>query len=307
MKQTLITNLSLKLLALASALGFWFIILGLQDAPRLFETPLEIKPFNLSEQYMVVGKLPLAKVKIRVDREVQKQLRPEDFEVYIDLKDAKPGKTTGLIAVTSKNPKVAIVGVAPESITLDIEKKAEKELTIEQEEIGKVKDGYQIKSIEITPPRVKISGATSLLSSLKKVHVSIALTGSETKSFAINNAILLDQDGKPLDGFKLIPEKIEVRVEVSSTLQEKTVPIKPRFSSSLKNGFLNKMSLKPAVVTIQGEGRALENMSSVETEPIDLEKITKTGTYPVNLQLPRDMKSLTGNKVEIIIEIIELK
>ncbi len=307
MENLILKNLSLKLLALISALGFWFIILGLQDAPRLFETPLEIKPFNLSEQYMVVGKLPLAKVKIRADKEVQKQLRPEDFEVYIDLKDAVPGKTTGLVAVTSKNPKVVIVSVSPESVTLDIEKKAEKELAIDHEVVGKAKDGYQIKSIEIAPVRVKISGATSRLASLKKIKVLIALTGNETRTFMISNATLLDQDGKPLDGFKLTPEKIEVQMEISSTLQEKTVPIKPRFSSSLKNGFLNKLSLKPAVITIQGDGKALESINSVETEPIDLEKITKTGTYPVNLQLPRDMKSLTGNKAEIIIEIIELK
>lgn len=307
MKELLFKNLSLKILALASALVFWFIVLGLQNAPREFETPLEVKPFNLSEQYTVVGALPYAKVRILADKDVQQQLQAKDFEVYLDLKSAEPGKLTSAVYVTSKNPKVTIVSVAPESITLMIEKKSQKEVMVEYEVIGKVKDGFQLKNVKIDPERVTLLGAGSTLSAIKKVKVLIPLTGTESRPLTLSNVGLVDQAGKPLEGVKTSPESIDAFVDIASTQQEKVVPVKPKFTGVLKNGFISKMTMQPSTVNIVGDIKVLESLTGLETEPIDLDKVLKSGVYVTNLILPREIRVATGNRVEVVLEITDVK
>lgn len=305
MKELFLKNLSLKILALGSALMFWFIILGLQNAPQEFEAPLEVKAFNLSEQYTVVGALPRAKVKILADKEIQQQLKPEDFEVYVDLKNAEPGKLTSAVYVTSKNPKVTIVSVAPESMTLTIEKKSQKEMTVEYEIAGKVKSGFQLKGVKIEPTKVMLFGAGSTLNAIKKIKVVIPLTGTESRPITLSHADLIDQAGKPLEGVKLSPEAIDVFVDIASTEQEKTLPVKPKFTGTLKSGFLSKIIVRPNIVTITGDIKVLESLTNLETEPIDLDKITKSGVYTTNLILPRDTHTTGSSRVEVTLEIAE--
>ena len=305
MKELFLKNISLKLLALGSALVFWFIVLGLQNAPQEFETPLEVKPFNLSEQYTVVGALPRAKVKILADKEVQQQLHPEDFDVYIDLKNAEPGKLTSAVYVTSKNPKVTIVSVAPESITLTLEKKTQKEMLIEYEVMGRVKDGFQLKSVKMDPERITLLGAGSTLSAIKKIKVIIPLTGTESHALTLSHVALVDQTGKPLQGVKTSPESIDAFVDIASTQQEKTVAVKPKFTGVLKSGFLNKITVRPNTVSVSGDIKMLESLSGLETEPIDLDKVTKSGIYTTNLILPRDIHTPNGSRVEVTLEIAE--
>lgn len=307
MKELFLKNWSLKLLSLASALVLWFIVVGLQNAPQEFETPLEVKPFNLSEQYTVAGGLPYAKVKILADKDEQRQIRPEDFDAYIDLKNVEPGKVTSTVYVTSKNPKVTIVSISPESVTITVEKKSEKEMSVDYEVIGKVRDGFQLKNVKIEPQKVRLSGAVSTLGAIKKVKAQLVLNGTENHTFVLSRISLVDQDNKSLQGLKIMPESIDATIEIDATQQEKIVPVKPRFTGSLKGGFLSKITVRPNVINLQADGKILENISSIETEIIDLDKIVKTGSLMVNLILPKDTHASSGSKVEVYLEISEVK
>lgn len=306
MKEFFLRNASLKIIALAAALLFWFIMLGLQNAPHEFDSTFEIKPFNLSEQFTVVGALPQAKIKILVDKDIERQLRKEDFEVYVDLKNIEPGKLTSAVYVTSKNPKVTVVSVVPDSLTMTIEKKAQKEMAIEYEVTGKVKDGFQLKGVKIDPEKIMLMGAASTLNAIKKIKTMISFDGTESKSLELSHITLLDQAGKPLQGIKTSPDSIDAIIDIVSTQEEKTVPVKPKFIGSLKTGFVSKITVHPNAVNIRGDIKNLEFVTGLETEPIDLEKISKTGTYLTTLILPHDIHATTGNRIEVYIEVTEI-
>lgn len=307
MKELFLKDWLLKILSVASALLLWFIVVGLQNAPQQFETPLEIKPFNLSEQYTVAGDLPHAKVKILVDKEAQRQIRPEDFDAYIDLKNVEPGKVTSAVYVTSKNPKVTIVSISPESVTITVDKIGEKDMNVDYDLSGKVRDGSELKGVTIDPQKIQLSGAVSTLSALKKVKADIVLNGTENHTFTLSHVSLVDQDGKPLQGIKIIPDSVDATVEIDATQQEKIVPVKPRLSGTLKSGFVSKITVRPNIVNLQADSKILENITSVETDPIDLDKITKTGSYSVNLILPKGTSVSSGTKVEVYLEISEVQ
>ncbi len=307
MKELFLKNWLLKIVSIASALLLWFVVVGLQNAPQQFETPLEIKPFNLSEQYTVVGSLPHAKVKILADKDVQRQIRPEDFDAYIDLKNTEPGKVTSTVYVTSKNPRVAIVSVSPGSVTVAIEKMIEKEMVVEYEISGKVRDGSQLKGIKVNPQKVRLSGAISTMNALKKIKAMIVLNGTENHTFTGSHLSLVDQDGKPLQGIKVTPDSVDATVEIDAMQQEKIIPIKPRLSGALKSGFLSKITVRPNVINLQANSKILEGIAAIETDVIDLDKVTKTGTYPVNIVLPKDTHTFSGTKVDVYLEIAEVQ
>jgi len=170
-KDLFLKNFFLKILALLSALVFWFFIVGLQNIPQSFERPLNIETFNLPEELVVASKLPKAEVKIVTDKATRRSLTIEDFDAYIDLRDARPGTMTSSVYVTSKNPKVSIAKITPETITVQVEEKFEKDIPVTIKVKGKPKNGYIIASAWSTPGVVTIRGTEARLNEIHEVAV----------------------------------------------------------------------------------------------------------------------------------------
>jgi YbbR domain-containing protein len=83
--------------------------------------------------------------------------------VIIDLSKAVPGKQSFII--TRENihlPKeIHLLDASPSSFELTLAKIIEKELVIKPQLVGKLPDGLKIRSLEVTPEKVKVLSPAS--------------------------------------------------------------------------------------------------------------------------------------------------
>lgn len=309
MKGPMIKNITLKLVAGLCAVLFWFLVLGLQTTPQELSEPIEIKPFNLSDQW-TVDELPSAYVTIQTDKETTRSARTEDImediEAYIDLKNALPGNYTGQVFVTSKNPKITIVSVRPNTVSVRIEEKVKKDVPIEAYISGKPHDGFSITQATLTASHALIEGPTSLMERIKKIKAVIQLNGTESETKTIQIKTFRDQNDRELGQVRVTPDKIEATIVLESVQQKKILPIHPQFINTLRNGYIQAVTLYPQLVEVDGEEKSLNGLNAIKTEPIDLDKITKSGTYSIQLQSVKDA-TLNPKKIDLQLEISDMR
>lgn len=301
-------NNTLKAIAMIGAVGFWFIIVSIQNVPYAVPFTISVKAFNVPSELTIVGKMPDARITVIADKGAQTQLKPEDFEAYVDAKDAKFGRFEGAIAVSSKNPKITVVKIEPESVQLTMDTRNEKTVPVVVETSGHLKDGYVIDRTSVVPDRITISGATAVMAEIKGVRVTAAVNDREAGVFTDLVAPTLDQDGRSLvdEVIQMKPERVQTTVSITTTQQEKSVPIKPKFTGQLKSGWIEKIQINPTIASLQGEKKILDTVMYIDTELIDLGKLTVgRSTVSAMLAVPKGVKS-TRDRVDMTITVSEL-
>lgn len=302
-------NNTLKAIATIGAVGFWFIIVSIQNVPYAVPFTIAVKAFNVPSELTIVGKMPDARITVIADKGVQTQLKPEDFEAYVDAKDAKFGRFEGTIAVSSKNPKVTVVKIEPESVQLMMDTRSEKTVPVVIEMSGHVKDGYVVDRTGVVPDRITISGATATMGEIKGVKAVMAVNDREAGVFTDLVAPTLDQDGRLLadEIMQMKPEQVQATVSITKTQQEKSVPVKPKFTGQLKSGWIEKIQINPTIVSLQGEKKILDTVAHIDTELIDLGKLAVgRSTTSVMLTMPKEVKS-ARDRVDVTITVTELR
>jgi YbbR domain-containing protein len=60
---------------------------------------------------------------------------------------------------------------------------------------------------------------------------------------------------------------------------------------------------EPSLVTLQGKPAVLAAISTIDTDPINIDGAAITATYEVGLRLPRDVTTTDGSKVRVTVRI----
>lgn len=287
-------NLHLKLFALALAIVFWIFVVSLENSFTAFPQEVPVQAFNLGQEFALKRALPAVKLMLRSEGgEVFRSLTAGDFEAYTDLSTLGVGKHTVSVSVTSKQPKVSVARVIPESIEVEIESLKQKAVTLKPEIIGEPAKGYTVDKIELSSAQVKVRGAESIIQNITEAKAIIRLDGTEKETVTKKVEFAL--------GSGVSFENIEVTATVtfSENAQEKIVGVKPAFTGSVPAGTLKNISVTPSVITIQGKKEALEKITAIETEPIDLSQFDSTKTITSKLRLPENVALAKGEPVNV--------
>jgi uncharacterized protein (TIGR00159 family) len=145
--------------------------------------------------------------------------------------------------------------------------------------------------------RVHLSGSGALIRSVGPDRLQVRLDLSKAKIG--NNRYVITPDNISLPPGVYL-KKIE-QPSVSVTLDvptKKELPIQVRWDGRLPaNLILEEATLNPEKVQVIGGARILENVSTIYTETVSLEKLTQPGTLTVNLLLnPPSLKLAPGYK-----------
>lgn len=298
----LLHNLHLKILAILGAILFWIFIVGVKNPIYEFPELIDIKPFNLSDQWSVAQDIGKVELRITTDKETWQTLKKEDFESYVDLKDNEEGTYVKEVFVTSKNPKIQIISFEPESAKVTIEPVKQAKFPIETVVKGSPLEGYQIQKIELKPAEIAVKAGASTLEKIKEtktLKAELTLSGNETGSIEKELALLLDPS--LLQRIKIEPSKIMATVTFEKKLQEKLVGIRANVIGSVQNGTIEQINIEPAVLTILATDETLEKISTLKTEPLNIKNLSKTETRTTKVILPEGVKLPEGatNEVQV--------
>ncbi len=110
----------------------------------------------------VANDLGKGTVRIRADQDLIKNLTKADFDLSVDLKNAKEGAQDLPLFAASKNDKVTILKVEPATVHVVLEPITKKEIKVKPVVTGNPAKGYSAGDIQVMPQTVTVSGGKQI-------------------------------------------------------------------------------------------------------------------------------------------------
>ena len=294
---------ALRITSLIFAVALFFYVQSLLNDGResnssiqtdiLTDVPLEV---YYDETNLIVSGLPdTVDIKIEGPKtSVMETKLFKDYKAVVDLNSLLIGEHSVTIQTENFSEKLTVT-VDPKMVNITIEERITQEFRVEPEINNRqIADNYVLDSIEVTPQRVMITGAKSVLDSISYVKASVKAEESIKASFKQeSNVVVLNKDLSKLD-VVIEPQRVELSVSVKPYTME--IPlvldtINPGEESEID---VNNLTLLQDTVEVTGAKQIIDALTEIVAQ-IDLSTITSSGEYEVTLLLPEGVtKSKAG-------------
>ncbi|EKN70415.1 YbbR family protein [Neobacillus bataviensis LMG 21833] len=227
---------------------------------------------------------------------VQSAKTLKNFEVYVDLTNAKIGKQKVNIKVRDLSDKLKAT-IKPASVNVAIQEKITKEFKVEAEiNSGQIEDGYSAGAPIIEPKKVRVTGAKDIIDRITYVKATLdeksKLSETTTKEARIQ---VLDKVLNKLN-VTVEPETVKVTIPIKSN--SKTVPINVVNKGTAPAGVtIESIELDEKEATIMGNEEVLKNTESVRVE-VDLSKISENTTLTLPVIISNGITKVTPQTVK---------
>lgn len=276
-----------------------------KEVQLLDDVPVDIRID--AENYVVSGVPEVVSISLEGKTSTLTPIvRQRNFTVFVDLTDLDEGEHT--VEIEHENvPDDLSIYIEPKTITVTIEKRATKELSINLDFINEdeLPVGYELGQPEVNPNTVTVISSQSVIDQIAMVKVFIDVAGVtesiKNREVPVN---IYDSQGNELN-VKAEPENVIVSVPVDNP--SKTVPLKVATKGKPPKGFkLTSIKTDIEEVKIYGTRAVLDEIKEISTEEIDLSKIKKSEKIEVPLELP-DNIAVDEEKIEVSIELEQTK
>lgn len=182
-REPLIKDAGKKILAILIALTLWFVANLQHDVER--NVSIDVNYTNLPKGLIIVNNPPeTLNIRVRGPRSQLSAISPEDMVFTIDLSNITAGTSMFEIRTDQLIPPrdVQVTGISPSEINIDVDKLAQKRVSVEPV-LGQPDEGYEIIGNPlVTPETVAIRGPEKLLKTIKSVGTDpVSLKGEKSK------------------------------------------------------------------------------------------------------------------------------
>jgi YbbR domain-containing protein len=311
------------LVAFLVAFGLW-VYVDITNNPSTKTTiKLQVQKVGLPEEYVLIDEsgqetttLPMVEVVVYASQATINALRAdENIKASIDV--SKVGIGEQLVAVNVV-PDVGLGYIKAESTPPELPIRIDT-LKVDDISVDRVlgNDSYDVAlykpTVGIAEPsdgRVRVSGPAGLLSSVAAAQYAIDII-SRTADYTIDaDVVLKDKLGKTIKGLTVVPAQITARVVMNPSSVRKQVVIVPTLRGSVAPGYrITSIAVNPISVTVSGEAGALDGVSSIATDVIDVgdttTTITKTVLLSNNLGAKVTLTEGTNRAVDVVISVVK--
>ncbi len=308
MHKIITKNYKVKLLCLAIASLLWFYVAASQNTVSKLPGSIKIKAINTPQGLITVYDQKAVELKIMAEPQVWNKINADSFSAFVDLSSLSEGTYELNVNVTSTIAGVQIVDKSPGKIFVSLEKELSKEVNINKKIEGSAASGLVAGNIDLTPDKVTVKGPKSLIENLTECTALIKLNG-ETEDFSRVVPIkAFSEDGNVLENLEFSPSQVLSSVNLVKASNTKTVGIKVKTSGLVRPGYyISDIKSNSETIDLVGSKEILDGISSVETEPVEINNSNTTVETESQLIIPQGA-ALSANsqaKVKIVIKISE--
>ena len=297
-------NLPAKIVALGVAVVLWVVVMSDQNPAIEGSFTVPVAVVNSPEGYKVTKSEDTVKIKVRGARSLFVSATADDFRAYVDLGGAEAGKQSYKVQ-TALPQGFELVEVQPETVEFNLDKIIQKQVRADVIVTGNSAPGTTVAKVTQASSIVTIEGPQSAVESVTRVVGYVGLSGNSTDFDLQVPLTALNADGREVHDVKVVPSATEVTVQLARGLTKKIVTIHPVLDGSLPDDLtLSEVRTDPIKLEIAGESKVLAPLSSVDTEKIDLSKVTGSEKLTVRLNLPN---GVTVTNPEISVNIVVKK
>ncbi|QTM97933.1 hypothetical protein ERJ70_00480 [Sediminibacillus dalangtanensis] len=279
-----------------------FIPSGSEQIETMNNVPVNIEIDD--ENYVVSGVPENVNMNIEgPNSSVTPLVRQRSFEVFVDLQGLEPGTHTVEIQY-SGIPSDINVDMEPKTAEVMIEERAAESFPVEVDYINpsQLADGFEIGDASAEPQTVEVTSSQSEVDKVAVVKAYVDLKDVDKPIDSREVPVkVYDSQGNELS-VRVEPETVEVSVDINSPNKE--VPVETVTRGELPDGYsIKSMEVEPSDVKVYASEENLANIEQIETEEIDLSKITEATTMEVSLAPSSDMRLVEPEQVKVQIEL----
>jgi len=272
----LVRNWPRKLVALAAAFGFWWLVgtTTTTITQRSFVIPLQVE--GVEAEDLAVGVPDVVEVSVsgpgpRIDR-----LRPDQLLALLDLTDVTGDFERQIVVQTPQ--EVRLLSVTPSSVIGFLETVAQRTIPVEVGIVGAPPDGTVVRAAA-TPPQVRMTGRQQQLDRVARAVAFVDPSGGRA------TVIALDGAEQPVAGIAFDPPAVQVAVGSREVLYTAAVLVE---LAAPADAAIVSATLTRPTATLAGPQAALAELESVTAtvEPLTGEVAPGRYTLPVRLELP---------------------
>lgn len=311
MRNKLIKNLGLKILALITAIVLWLVVVNISDpviSTTFSDVPVEIVNANLlaseGKVYQVLDGTDKISITVAAKRSILDYLNNSNLHATADMQELNESDGTIRIRVEANRYNNQIDSIKPktEYLRMEIEDKKNAQFPIQAVVLGEPTEGYVVGEVGMNQNIVIVSGPESLVSKIDKVKTEVSVEGMSSDVSTNMKLKYYDADGKLLDHSRLNSNISSVDLDVE-ILETKEVPVVVNVSGTPKEGYgINGVAMvEPATVVIAGRSSALNGVESIQIagEKVNVEGLEADLNVAVKLKdLLPDGVTLADSKSE---------
>jgi len=206
-----VPDVTLRLLSLALALLLWFAVAGEKSAEVSVAAPIEFR--NLPNGLELVGPVPRAiDIWLRGSPGILQRVKPGDVYVSLDVAGTGPGPFTVHVALRDVRAPAGlrIAAIRPASLTLTLDRSAERVLPVKPQVLGQPAPGYRVTDVTSEPSEVRVVGPAALVAALNGIATEPVSVEQAQTGFAREASLTL-----PDEAVRLVdPHRVRVTVRV---------------------------------------------------------------------------------------------
>lgn len=232
-------------------------------------------------------------------------VKASDFKLAADLSSyaLKKGDNRIPVKVEKYPDNVNVVQTDSLWVDVNLDEYAQKTVAVRPNIQGKPQAGRYSSEATINPRNVTVSGPAKNIKLVDHVEVNINVSNLSSDAELKVNPQPVDAKGNLISDVKVQPGTINVTVPISKA---KSVGINVKTSGAPSS----KVSIKSVYseqnyVDIIGNVSELQSIDSIDTENIDLSKITGDTEVKVKLNVPKDIKIVGSDTVLVKITTTE--
>ena len=275
MKEKLTRNIGLKLISIALAVFFWFVINGFIDP--VTTTTIDNVPVRIINQdamdsvnkLMEVTSGDKVSVKVRTKRSVANTLTVSDFEAIADVTNKNEFNAVPIIVTckTHGDDSLEIISHATENGTtmlhLTLVDLIQRSFGVAIITDGNVKEGYYITNSTVSPNLITITGSETQLAKVARVAVIIGVDGA-SRDISQNCAVqAYDAEGNVVSSENLNLSENQVKIDMTILPTKEVEVVINALGTPADGYYLKSLEFAPHYMTVAGKTADLALLSRI--------------------------------------------
>lgn len=261
---------------------------------------------TLERQGLVLMEPKEANVTVRVNGRKfdMAEFSSKSIKAYVDLSGYGEGQIKVPINVVLEDySNVRIEKVEPAEILFKFDRLISRQRPITIKTTGSLEENYVLGDITTKSESILITGPRSWINEVSEVIAIVDLNGRKENANLTVPIKLVDDEGEEVRGVQYEPSVIDVNIPV---YRKVTVPIELQTENQLPDNYeITNITINPSQVDLKGNNN-ITYLTSVQTEPIDINSLIENPTMEVELDLPPNISLVNPNeKITITVNIEE--
>jgi YbbR domain-containing protein len=302
-------NLLLKIISLVAAI-FLYIYVEAERNPTITHTLIApVIRLNPPPDLEVESDQQRIEISVTGPRAIVDRLKDNDIHALADLQNvrANPSRlatvrlTYSLPTLPSDMAQQLLFDPPSPMFRMRVYQQLTRRLPVDALYPKDPPQGFHYGHAQVTPPRVTVSGREDRVKSVARLVINAEPSEPNAAIDGDFNVSARDSDNNTVEGVKLQPDTVHLKVPLVEEPPSKVVPVSPSIPDLPMPPYtLDKVSVTPNKVKIAGRPERLDQISTLTTEDISVRDMTQDQDVDANLIKPADidLRDLSGNPIQ---------